>query len=307
MELVRYRGIVYDSARWEGLERRPGDIIISTPPKCGTTWTQMICALLVFQEPELPQPLSVVSPWIDMVTRARKDVFADLAAQAHRRFYKSHTPLDGLPHDASVTYICVGRDPRDVALSMDNHLDNLDIGEFLRARQQAAAIDGIELEPLQPPPPRAEDRRDRFWSWVDDDSDPTNTTPGLRFTIRQLRSFWDAPNGLDVVLLHYDDLLNDLDGQMRALALRLGIVVPEARWADLVEAATFPAMRRQADLTVPGGSRQQWLDPARFFHKGISGQWRDLLSEDDVARYAERVRSLAPDDLVTWLHRGDLD
>ena len=46
---TRYRSLISDSARWDGFEFRPGDIIISTPPKCGTTWMQMICALLVFQ------------------------------------------------------------------------------------------------------------------------------------------------------------------------------------------------------------------------------------------------------------------
>src|SRR5207248_6193555 len=90
MTLVRrYEGIVFDSSRWHGFELRPGDIIISTPPKCGTTWTQMICALLVLQEPELPLPLDTLSPWIDMVTRARAEVFDALAAQTHRRFIKS--------------------------------------------------------------------------------------------------------------------------------------------------------------------------------------------------------------------------
>lgn len=34
---------------------------------------------------------------------------------------KTHTALDGLPWDDRVTYVCVGRDPRDVALSWDNH------------------------------------------------------------------------------------------------------------------------------------------------------------------------------------------
>src|SRR6185369_12165293 len=124
----RYKATVYDSSRWEGFELRPGDIIISTPPKCGTTWTQMICALLVLQEPELPLPLDTLSPWIDMVTRARTEVFADLEAQTHRRFIKTHTPLDGIPNDPAVSYICVGRDPRDVALSIDRHIDNTDIG-----------------------------------------------------------------------------------------------------------------------------------------------------------------------------------
>ena len=52
MTLVRrYEGVVFDSSRWDGFALRPGDIVISTPPKCGTTWTQMICALLILQEP----------------------------------------------------------------------------------------------------------------------------------------------------------------------------------------------------------------------------------------------------------------
>lgn len=177
VERIRYRGIVYDSARWEGLPLRAGDIIISTPPKCGTTWTQMICALLVLQTTELPEPLAKISPWIDMVTRARRDVFADLAAQTHRRIIKTHTPLDGLPLDSSITYISVGRDPRDVALSMDNHLANLDLDEFRKARAAAGAIDGIEPEPLSPPPPRLEDPHDRFWRWADDNADPTTPRP----------------------------------------------------------------------------------------------------------------------------------
>ncbi len=51
---VRYQSALEDSARWDGFVFRPGDIVISAPSKAGTTWTQMICALLVFQTPELP-------------------------------------------------------------------------------------------------------------------------------------------------------------------------------------------------------------------------------------------------------------
>ena len=169
----RYQATVYDSSRWHGFDLRSGDIIISTPPKCGTTWTQMICALLILQEPELPLPLDTLSPWIDMVTRARIEVFADLTTQNHRRFIKTHTPLDGIPEDPTVTYICVGRDPRDVALSMDRHIDNMNVSGFLEARARAAAIDGIELGPLPLPRTRPDGARDRFWQWVDDETPST--------------------------------------------------------------------------------------------------------------------------------------
>src|SRR4051812_5211571 len=174
-----------------------------------------------------------------MVTRARTEVFADLQAQTHRRFLKTHTPLDGVPNDPTVTYICVGRDPRDVGVSIDHHIDNTDIGAFLMAREQAAAIDGIELEPLRPRPPRPDGERDRFWQWVDDETPSTQVGSSLRRTVEHLKTFCDAADKLDVVSLHYDDLKPDLEGQMRQLATRLGIQVDERLWPRLAHAATF--------------------------------------------------------------------
>src|SRR4029077_1252897 len=167
--------------RWDGFELRPDDIIISTPPKCGTTGTQMIVALLIFQTPGLPRPLSKLSPWLDMRTRARRDVVADLGAQAHRRFIKTHTPLPGLPIASGVTYVCVGRDPRDVSLSMSDHIANMDFAAVIAASTAAAAIDGVPMPSPPAPPPADLDRSDRasFWRWVLDDSDPTQNTSTL--------------------------------------------------------------------------------------------------------------------------------
>ncbi len=157
-ERAHYRTLISDSARWDGFELRAGDIVISTPAKCGTTWTQMICALLVFQTDALPDSLDRMSPWLDMLTRDRADVVADLAAQTHRRFIKTHTPLDGLPSDERVTYICVGRDPRDVALSWDNHMANMDLIALLTARD--AAVGNEDLAELLPDGP-ADSGRER--------------------------------------------------------------------------------------------------------------------------------------------------
>lgn len=300
--MERYRSIVYDSNRWEGFELRPGDIILSTPPKCGTTWMQMILALLVLGEPSLPRPLSALSPWLDMQNRPRRDVAADLEAQTHRRFIKTHTPLDGLPVDPSVTYICMGRDPRDVALSMDNHMDNLDIPAFLAAREAAAAIDGVELEPIIPPPPRLDDPRERFWAWVDNDTPPTRSGSSLLRTLRHLETFVHAPAGLDIVLMRYEALQRDRGGEMRRLAERLDLPVDEHKWPALVDAAGFDQMRSNAATVAPSGHASQWKDAERFFHRGTSGQWRELLDEADLDRYRARARAIGPDDVVDWVH-----
>jgi aryl sulfotransferase len=304
----RYEGALFDSSRWDGFVLRAGDIIISAPPKCGTTWTQMICALIVLQEAELPQPLDSLSPWLDMTTRARRAVFADLEAQTHRRFIKTHTPLDGLPHDPTITYLCVGRDPRDVALSMDRHRDNLDIGACLAARERSAVIDGVAVRPLPSSTPRPDGAWRRFWQWVDDETPSTHSGGvSLRFTLEHVQTFWDAGSDLDVVFVHYDDLRSDLSGQMRRLAAHLDIQVDEDRWSALVRSATFDSMRSTAAMFVPGGDHGLLLDANAFFSRGSSGQWRDLLDDADLARYAARAHSLASHGVIEWLHRGRID
>lgn len=303
---VRYRSIASDNARWDGFEFREGDIIISTPPKCGTTWMQTICALLIFQTPEFPRALDLISPWFDMLTRRREDVVSDLEAQDHRRFIKSHTPLDGLPDDDRVTHICVARDPRDVALSWDNHMDNLDIPAFLTLRDRAVGLD--DLAELMPDgiPVRPDSALERFWQWVDDPTPVDQTPSGLASTLHHLTTFWRERDRSNVVLLHYGDLKSDLEGQMRTLARTLGIDVPEHRWSELVRAATFEEMRRQATAVRPNNTESIWLDPVRFFNKGSSGQWRSLLGDDDLRRYEARALELADAEVIDWVHQGPI-
>jgi hypothetical protein len=302
---VRYQSFLTDSARWEGFRFRPGDIIISTPAKCGTTWTQMICGLLIFQTPEFPQPLDLLSPWLEMRLRRKSDVFALYETQTQRRFIKSHTPFDGLPAAEGVTYLCVGRDPRDVALSWNQHMANLDMPAAFTAL--AAAVEPGDN--FAPPPhrPTFADEREAFLHWVDDPTPPNEVAMSLAGTIHHLASFWAERHRDDVLLLHYDDLQADLEGEMRRLATLLDIKVPDDRWPALVEAASFTEMRRRAEVVAPDTGNRIWKDTASFFHRGTSGQWRAVATDADLATYGARVRELAPPDLAAWLHHGNLE
>jgi len=298
---VRYSNLVFDSSRWDGFRFRPDDIVISTPPKCGTTWTQMMCAVLIFQTTTFDQPLDMLSPWLDMLTRDRDSVVAELEAQTHRRFIKSHTPLDGLPFDERVTYICVSRDPRDVALSWDNHMANMDVMRLLAAREAAVGLDDVADLLAQGPPVRPEAEIDRFWGWIDGESAAIGTA-SLQGTLHHLQSFWEKRDEPNVVLLRYEDFQADLEGEMRRLARRIAVDVPEGLWPQLVEAATFHKMRARADITAPEVRESLWHDNTQFFHRGTCGQWRALLDEEGVARYERRLTELADPELVAWIH-----
>ena len=301
---VRYQSFLTDSARWDGFAFRPGDIIISTPAKCGTTWTQMICALLIFQTPELPASLDVLSPWMEMRLRRRRDVFDLYEAQTHRRFIKSHTPRDGLPVDEGVTYISVGRDPRDVAVSWRAHMRNLDFDAMFAAL--AAAIDPDDYFEAPEIPPTFPDEREGVRYWIDDASPVEGVAMSLTGLLHHMAGFWAVRDRDDVVLLHYDDLQTDLEGEMRRLADRLGIEVSEERWPGLVKAATFDEMRRRSGERAPDTENRIWKSTTEFFHRGTTGQWEDVFDAELAAHYEDRVRELAPSDLVEWLHRGTL-
>ena len=304
MTAVRYQSFLTDSARWDGFPFRPGDIIISTPAKCGTTWTQMICALLIFGSPELPGSLDVLSPWMEMRLRRRRDVWELYEAQTHRRFIKSHTPLDGLPVDERITYISVGRDPRDVALSWGAHMNNLDFDAMFAAL--AAAIEPDDYFEAPNVPPEFSDQREAFRYWVDDPTPPEELAMSLAGMVHHLMGFWEVRDRRDVVLLHYDDLQTDLEGEMRRLADRLGIEGAEDRWPMLVKAATFDDMRRRAEERAPDTANRIWKSTTDFFHRGTSGQWEGLVDGELAAHYEARVRELAPPDFVAWLHRETL-
>jgi aryl sulfotransferase len=292
---TRYQNLFMDNARWDKVELREGDIIVSTPAKCGTTWTQIICGLLVFGRPELPRPLDELSIWVESTFRSDEDTVALLAEQGHRRFMKSHTPLDGLPRDERVTYIGIGRDPRDVGISIDNHMANMDMERAMRLRANALGAGTGDLGAAMEPP--APTQYERFWNWVETDDDLI----GLGAMLRHVEGFLQRREESNIVLLHFDDLKSDLDGQMRALAAALGIAVDEEVWPELVRAATFDEVRGRAATLAPENTL--WKDRAAFFNKGTSGQWKDLLDEADLERYRARIAELTTPETAAWLHR----
>jgi aryl sulfotransferase len=290
--IVRYRSIDEDSARWRGFRFRPGDIVISTRSKSGTTWVQMICALLVFQRPELPAPLVELSPWLDWLAVPRDEIWAQLEAQHHRRVIKTHTPLDGLPLDERATYVVVGRHPLDMAVSLYHQGHNLD-------RERLAALTGL--------PPRSERTpsvplADWLLGWIEGAPDPRDELDSLPGVLWHLSDAWARRQRTNVVLLHYDDLCRDLEGQMRRLAWALGIAVPEDRWAELTAAASFERMRAEAHRVVPdpGGILKE---QRAFFRRGSSGAGREALSVAQLNRYHARATTLAAEDLLLWVHR----
>jgi aryl sulfotransferase len=296
-----YRSWVLDSRRWAEFRPRAGDIVVTTYPKCGTTWMQRIVNLLIFQTPE-PRPVSKLSPWYDMRIRASpEELNAGLEAQTHRRAVKSHLPFDGLPIYDELRYIHVGRDGRDACLSFHNHATGF-TGEMLRKLDSA----GLNDPKIGVPYPRLPaDPADYFHLWLTQSrlAGETDGYQSLSYFNFQ-KTYWEERRRHNLLMVHYNDLKRDLAGEMRRIARFLDIAVGEEAWPGLVEAASFDTMKRQGDELMPGVMGMFEGGRERFFHKGETGRWRGIFRAEDLALYEALVAERLLPDCARWLEQG---
>lgn len=281
-----YRNLTTDNRRWARFAHRPGDIFVCTPPKTGTTWMQAIVASLLWPEGDAPGPVMHMAPWFDSRFLPVQEFVGRLEAQTHRRSIKTHTPADGIPWFDDCRYVVVGRDGRDACMSMLNHMANMR-PEVLAALATSAVEEGIEIAPR----PKSFDVHE-FFAWFLD---------GEFF--HHVESFVARRNEPNVLLVHYGDLLVDLDGEMRRVAGFLDVDVPAAAWQAVVDRCTFAAMKARAD-EINDFSRLFDGGAETFLYQGTNGRWRDVLTDDELAAYdrtvAERLSPISAD----WLAAG---
>ena len=272
-----------DSERWDQVKLRDDDIIVATWGKTGTTLTQQMVYQLVTGGADDVAAVTV-SPWIERRAGGPVETIAAmLEAQTHRRVMKTHSPFESTPFLETIKYVYIGRDARDVAWSLHNHM-MLELEQL----KQLNAVEGAGRQVALPGP------REFYLNWLQNEDAAPGQEPSFWVNVQ---SWWDQRHRPNVLLLHYAHLIADLTGEMRRLSAFLEIPVDEALLPSLVERCGLDYMREQAT-----GSRF----PPGFFNKGTNGRWRGVLSPEDVDLCDEvAARKLTPD-CARWLKTGEL-
>lgn len=278
-----------NSTVWNDFRFRDDDIVIATYGKSGTTWMQQILAQLIFNGRE-GIAVSPLSPWLDLRVMP-PEAIASLEDQTHRRFIKTHLPVDALVFSPKAKYLYVGRDGRDAVWSLYNHHANAN-EHWYDAINNAPGRVG---PPIEPPPDSVPDY---FRRWLEEDGYP------FWSFWENVRSWWAARDLPNVRLVHFNEMKKDLPGSIRAIAAFLEIPIDEATFPAIVAHCSFDYMKSHAEEVSPLGGAL-WNGGAKtFINKGTNGRWRDMLTADDIARYDAKVRAELGEDCARWLAGG---
>jgi aryl sulfotransferase len=282
----------FDSTIWNDLTFRDDDIVISTYGKAGTTWVQQMIAQMMFGgDPELA--VADMSPWLDLRIPPKHVKLPMVAAQTHRRFLKTHLPVDALVYSPKARYLYIGRDGRDVVWSLHNHHHNANQMWYDLLNDTPGRIG----PPIEPPPAS---RREYFLAWLEGDGFP------FWSFWDNVRTWWSIRALPNILLIHYAALKADMPGEMQRIAQFLDIDVDPARRDAILEFCSFDWMKSNATKSVPLGGAFWDGGAGVFINTGKNGVWRDELTPADIERYEHLAVSKLGADCAHWLATGEL-
>jgi aryl sulfotransferase len=281
-----------DSTIWNEFKFRPDDVFIGTYGKSGTTWMQQIVGQLILG-PDPKLEIHRLSPWVDMIVPPKEIRLAQVEAMIHRRFLKSHLPVDALVFSPEAKYIYIARDGRDVVWSMYNHHINI-ADEWHSVMNNAPGLVGPPL------PPAPDDVHEYYLTFINN-----NGYPWWPF-FEHIRSWWAIKDLSNVKLVHFNNLKADLAKEMRGIANFLGIEIKdESKFQEMVKYCSFDWMKEHSNLMAPAGGNTFKGGGTTFINKGTNGRWQSVLSDEEKANYEALAVKELGEECAHWLATGE--
>ena len=278
------------------MQWRNGDIVISVPPKSGTTWTMNIVhQLRSGGDPDLVDVYLDV-PWIELLPgpgRSIAQIVAEIDAvpDDRRRAFKTHSAPGRLPYFApgsgkDVQYVVVVRNPEEAIASMH---------PFIASHSD----DWFTLWQMD----KAEMVAPDFTAFFE------GLGKGLaaEMVFGFVEAWWPLRHEPNVLFMHFSDMKRDHDGSLRRIADFLGYAPTEAEWPVISECTSFKWMKQHEDrFELRALGDVTILDPGAMVRKGKAGAAReDGVTPAIAAEIAALGRGILSDEAaLDWMYRG---
>ena len=238
---------------------RPGDLFISTYPKCGTTWMQNIVWLIL----QRAVPLGPEDRMTELIPHLEEIGAEGVESLPHPRVMKTHLPFSMSPYNPEARYIYVLRNPFDCVVSFYHHtrgfVQHYDFSE--------GSFD------------------DYFRCFVQGEVD-------FGDYFENVLSWWEHRREKNFLFVTYEDLKADPKSEIvrvgRFLGSEYGTAVEDPVLLDrIVELSSFQSMSR--DQTRWASARPE--DRTPFVRKGEVGDFLNVLSRGQTRELLDRFRT----------------
>lgn len=254
-------------------------IWLASFPKSGNTWTRVLLANYFMPPGEAPDINTLhrfttgdtrqdffdrvhgkpyVARNFDEWLMIRPKVMRAIAAsKPGHHFVKTHCqcrpigPYDLIPPETTAAAIYIMRNPFDVVLSYARHM-NEDVDSAITRMTDPKAVN----------------------------IRPSGICEFVGRWDEHIETWLGAP-GLPLHVMRYEDMLADIEGQMRALLGFLRVPVQDGQMRRAIRAASFDSLKKQEQQK---GFRERPAEMKQFFKTGRAGGWRNELNPEQVGR-----------------------
>lgn len=248
-------------------QARPTDVLITTPPKAGTTWMQQILHQLRTGGDTTFTSIDEVVPWLEIQRDGRswQEILQYFETLAEPRIFKTHCTAEQTPGIGTAKIILTSRDPRDCCVSFYHHIMNMT--DEARANKQM-------------PVPESFDQHVAMWleyaAWY-----------------RNVKSWWPYYDNTNVLWLRYQDLKSDITLSIDQIINFLKWHVTDEQKQKVLEYSSFDWMKANDEkFSSQGPGKTQVFKAGKFIRQGKVGKFQDLMTAEQEQRILKKAKIL---------------
>ncbi|KAI9352807.1 P-loop containing nucleoside triphosphate hydrolase protein [Obelidium mucronatum] len=117
-----------------------------------------------------------------------------------------------------------------------------------------------------------------------------------------VKSWWEYRHCPNILILHYQDLLDDLEGNVVRVATFLNQRLTPDEVKLVTHQSSFTYMKEHEDQFQPS---ERVIRPGRFINKGTNKRWKDIMTQDEVDAVDEAYLNHFSSDLIDFVKNGN--
>jgi len=257
-------------------QARSTDVLITTPPKAGTTWMQQILHQLRTGGDVSFSSIDEVVPWLERSRTGKswQQVIDFYETLPEPRLFKTHCTAEQTPGIGTANIILTSRDPRDCCVSFYHHLLNMTD----EARMHASITQPKSFE-------------EYIERWLD-----------TAVWYRNVKSWWPYYNHEKVLWLRYQDMKSDLATSIDRIVEFLGWDVSPEQKEMAINYSSFEWMKQHDEkFSSQGDSGKPLFKSGQFIRQGKVGKYKERMTQEQELRILDKAREMLEPECLKFL------